>query len=202
MSVRKTPGAKKSEGPTDEALEMSFAGYLARVSALAAEHGASLELDVPATAEQLAKLDALDGVEVPAELRAAWSTCDGCTQPLLARPRFLTGYALLGVCQAIEARAGFAARAPRYAGYEEPRARDSRIAAGWYQPGWLPFAAFGGASLVLLTDASPNLGGRSGQIIAFTHDPDAITYVAASFSEFLAASWRWLSEHPEDILDL
>jgi len=125
-----------------------------------------------------------------------------CGQTRWARPRYLSVYGFLSVSEAIKARAGFAARAPRYVGYEQDRPRDPRIAPGWYQPGWLPFAAFGGASLVLLVDAAPSARGRAGQIIAFTHDPAAITYVAPSFPGFLAASLRWTEERPEHILDL
>lgn len=181
---------------------MSFSDYLARISALTAQHGSSLEARTPATLKGLGKLEALPGIVVPDELRAAWRTSDGYGNNLFSRPGYLTGYQLLSVSEAIKARAGLAARAPRYAGYEERRPRDPRIAPGWYQPGWLPFAAFGGASLVLLVDASPTARGRSGQIIAFTHDPDAMDYVAASFSEFLAASLRWTEANPEDVLGL
>jgi cell wall assembly regulator SMI1 len=93
----------------------------------------------------------------------------------------------LSVRGAITQRSRFAARAPRYDGYvEEP----------------LPFAAFGGGSLVLLVDASPTVHGRSGQIIAFTHDPDQITYVGAAFPEYLAASLSWFEEKRDELLDL
>jgi cell wall assembly regulator SMI1 len=105
------------------------------------------------------------------------------------------------VRDAIKERAGFERRAPRYAGYQESRPRDARISPGWYQPGWLPFATFGGATLVLLVDASPGPGGRVGQVIAFTHDPDEMTYVAPSFSEFLQASLQWLEARPQDLLE-
>ena len=104
--------------------------------------------------------------------------------------------------EARKERAGFAKRAPRYADYEEESPRDRRILPGWYQPGWLPFASFGGASLVLLVDASPAPPGRSGQLIAFTHDPDEITYVAGSFSAYLAASLAWFEKKPEELLGL
>ena len=181
---------------------ISFSDYLARVSALIAKHGSSLELRPPAKAEELAKLEALPGVQVPDELRAAWRTSNGCEHHLFSRPRYLTGYAFLSVAEAIRARSGFAARAPRYAGYEERGPRDPRIAPGWYEPGWLPFAAFGGSTLVLFVDASPSTRGRSGQIIAFTHDPDEITYVAPSFPEFLGGSLRWIEANPEDVLGL
>lgn len=181
---------------------MPFATYLARVQALVANHDAPLELRSPAKAKDLSKLAALPGVLVPDELAEAWRITDGCDHNLFARPQFFTGYAFLGVREAIEARAGFARRAPRYAGYDQPRTRDRRIAPGWYQPGWLPFAAFGGATLVLLVDGSPAAGGRPGQIIAFTHDPDEITYIAGSFSELLAASLPWIEANAEDLLDL
>ena len=181
---------------------MSFAHYLAGIRTLASKHGASLELRKPAKATALAKLASLNGVLVPGELGAAWRTSDGYEHNLFSRPGYLTGYEFLSVSEAIKERAGFAKRAPQYAGYDDPRPRDPRIAPGWYQPGWLPFASFGGGTLVLLVDASPSKRGRAGQIIAFTHDPDEMTYVAASFSEYLSASLRWIKSHPDDVLAL
>lgn len=181
---------------------MSFAHYLAGIRTLASKHGASLELRKPAKATALAKLASLNGVLVPGELGAAWRTSDGYEHNLFSRPGFMTGYEFLSVSEAIEERASFAKRAPQYEGYEDPEDRDPRIAPGWYQPGWLPFASFGGGTLVLLVDASPSKRGRAGQIIAFTHDPDEMTYVAASFSEYLSASLRWIKSHPDDVLAL
>jgi len=178
---------------------MSFADYVARISALTERCDGELELRAPAKEKEIRKLEALP-VVVPKELAAAWRITDGTRGTLFAVPRYLTGYEFLSVSEAIAARAGFERRAPRYAGYEEKRPRDPRIASGWYQPGWLPFAAFGGSTLVLLVDASPTARGRVGQIIAFTHDPDAITYVAPSFAEFLVASLEGVEEQPEELL--
>lgn len=65
----------------------------------------------------------------------------------------------------------------------------------------LPFAEFGGGSLRLLVDLAPSARGTSGQVIAFTHDPDEMTFVADSFDAFLARSLRELERDPEGSLD-
>lgn len=178
---------------------MNFDDYLRTVTKLYSDLDQSMELRKPATATKLGQLEKKWGHRLPQGLRAAWRTTDGTDQNLFARPKYLTGYAFLSVADALKERASFEKRAPRYAGWIEPKPRDRRIQPGWFHEGWLPFASFFG-SLVLLVDASPAKPGKVGQIIAFTHDPDQMTYVAASFEELLKKSLPWIRKHAYDLL--
>ena len=90
-------------------------------------------------------------------------------------------------------------RARHYQGYEQPETRDERIAAGWFEEGWLPFASFAEGTLCLIADYS-RAAADPGQIIAFTHDPDSIDYVCRDFPTLLMASLQQLSADPEEYM--
>ena len=79
--------------------------------------------------------------------------------------------------------------------------RDARIQPSYIRHKlWFPLASFNGGSTLLLYDADPTKHGRSGQIIVYQHDPDAIYYVAASFLEFLEKSNDLLAIHADELL--
>ncbi len=178
---------------------MTFAEYLRGVTKLYAALDRPVSLRKPATAAKLSKVEKTWGHRLPKELRAAWTTTDGTDHHLFARPKFFTGYDFLSTADALKERASFERRQKQYLGYVEPKPRDRRIQPGWFHAGWLPFASFYG-SLVLLVDASPAKSGKVGQIIAFTHDPDAITYIAPSFEALLAKSLPWMRKAAADVL--
>ena len=52
--------------------------------------------------------------------------------------------------------------------------------------------------ILLIADHSPS--GQCGQIIAFSHDPDTISYVCTDFATLLEQSLATIREHPEDCL--
>jgi len=101
---------------------------------------------------------------------------------------------------ALRERAEMAYPAPQYDGYAQEKHRDPRIGSGWYQAGWRPFAAFSAPDLLLIADHSPTASGQCGQIIAFSHDPDTISYVCTDFATLLEQSLATIREHPEDCL--
>jgi cell wall assembly regulator SMI1 len=182
---------------------MDFSAYKNRLLAI---YGAMDDPDqdpglrAPANTRALEKLDAtMRGCLDPA-LREAWTVADGggSYAPVFARPGFLTGLDFLTIEDALDAREAMARRAPQYRDYEAAEPRDARIRAGWFEPGWLPFAAFGGATLLFLSDGSPSANGKSGQILAFVHDPDEIVHVAPSFAEFLDLSIEALQDCIDD----
>jgi cell wall assembly regulator SMI1 len=51
-----------------------------------------------------------------------------------------------------------------------------------------------------MVDMSPAAKGSKGQVIAFTHDPDEISWVSKSFADFLAASLKAFKADAEDLL--
>jgi cell wall assembly regulator SMI1 len=49
-----------------------------------------------------------------------------------------------------------------------------------------------------VSSADPSANGKSGQILAFVHDPDEIVHVAPSFAEFLDLSIESLQDCIDD----
>jgi cell wall assembly regulator SMI1 len=183
---------------------MKFSAYLAGLRRLYASRDVDLKLARPATAAALGRMKSTYGYALPAELRNAYRTSDGipAEKPVFARPGYLTSYTFLSTASALRHREIMRKRAPTYRDYVEKEPRDPRIAPGWYSDGWLPFADFGGGSLLLIVDFSPAARGTPGQIIAFTHDPDEMSYVARSFEPFLSASLKAARGDPDEFLGL
>jgi cell wall assembly regulator SMI1 len=183
---------------------MKFATYIKGIQRLYTSRGIDLMLSRPATAAAIARMERRSGFSLPAELRNAFLTTNGIPdeKPCFARPGFLTSYGFLSATSALENREAMRKRAPKYGGYVERNPRDGRIAPGWYSDGWLPFADFGGGSLLLMVDSSPTIRGTPGQVIAYTHDPDEISYVAQSFEHFLARSLKAAQADPDEFLQL
>ncbi|WP_266158009.1 SMI1/KNR4 family protein [Dyella silvatica] len=183
---------------------MEFAKYIEKLQLLYSSHDAHLNLAKGNTETALAKAEVRLGFSLDPGLRAAWRIADGSEHEVrvFLRPGFLTGYDFLSLPSAEKARARMERVSPQYVDYIEAPPRDRRIRDGWYQRGWLPFAAFGGNSLTLIQDYAPADRGKVGQIIAFTHDPDEISYVAPDFSTFLRLSLKAIKDDPEEFLEI
>lgn len=181
---------------------MNFSNYLDRVRAVYDTHASVLQLHPGATKAAVEAVEAQLGFPISADITQAWLLADGGESdvPVFMRPGYLTGYDFLSLEEAIAERARMSDRAPRYAGYDEPASADARIREGWFHQGWLPFASFGAGTLLLMVDHSPGDGGTMGQIIAFTHDPDQITWVAPSFAALLTGSIVEIENDPEEFL--
>lgn len=182
--------------------------YISSIQAVYRRYGAELALNAGASPASISSIasalsDNNTHFDLDPTLAAMWSLTDGSRpyHPIFARPGFLTGYDLLSVSQAINARETQRSAAPQYDGYEEEQPRDTRIRPGWFQHGWLPFGSFGGGSMLLILDLSPSEEGTRGQVITYTHDPDQIDYVASGFSEFLSMSRQAFEEEAEELLE-
>ena len=156
----------------------------------------------PAGAADLAAAEAALDFALDPALKATWQSTNGSDewQTVFARPGYITGYSFLSLADSLREHEYMAHRAPQYDGYEQEQPRDPRICSGWYQAGWLPFAAFSAPDLLLIADHSPTASGQCGQIIAFSHDPDTISYVCTDFATLLEQSLATIREHPEDCL--
>lgn len=181
---------------------MRFAEYVAQLNRLHADVGKSLELAPSASAVAVDGLAAALGLDLPPALRDAWLSADGSGRDavVFARPGYLTGYAFLSLDGAARAREAMRRVAPQHQGHVQPRERDRRVRAGWFQEGWLPFASFGEGTLLLLVDLTPSEHGSVGQIISYTHDPDEIRHEAASFEALLDASITMIASDPGELL--
>lgn len=164
--------------------------YLAAIAEMYRDAGAEIEFAPPLGADDLDALLGDAGAKVPDWLRELWLVADGAESftPVFARTGFLTGFDFLSVAQSLDLRRRLGAIAANFADWAEPEPRDERIRPGWFPSGWVPFAAFGGSSLVLFADGDPASTGQHGQVIAYVHDPDAISLVAPDGARFLTAS--------------
>jgi len=183
---------------------MMFSEYVQELRKVYASHDMTLRLAAGNTAEALAEAEAKLGFLLEPGLRDAWRMANGSQYEMrvFLRPGFLSGYDFLSLDLLARERASMDRRSPRYADYVEPDPRDKCVRPGWFHNGWVPFAGFGGGSLLLMQDYSPSEVGRAGQIIAFTHDPDEISYVAPDFPTFLQQSLESIREWPEEFLEI
>lgn len=180
---------------------MNFSHYRDRLRGVYDTHAYALNLNPAATKAALEAVEAQLGFPISADARRAWLLADGAeSDAVFIRPGFLTAYEFLSLEEAMTERAHMANRAPRYAGFDEPASTDARIMDGWSHQGWLPFASFGGGTLLLMVDHSPTEAGTPGQIIAFTHDPDKIPWVAPNFAALLMSSIVEIEADPEEFL--
>jgi cell wall assembly regulator SMI1 len=179
---------------------MPFEKFCNNLSKLYKQRGAELERFSGATQRELKQAEKQLGHKIDQQLRAAWAISNGGAdwQPFFARPGFFTGFDFLAIEEALDHMRGMRKRAPKYKSYSEPHKRDSRIQTGWYQDGWLPFASFSGATMLLIMDHAPSTSGCSGQVIAYIHDPDTIEYVAPDFSRLLKSSLKSFKSDPEE----
>jgi cell wall assembly regulator SMI1 len=183
---------------------MLFSEYVEELRKIYREYDAAWGVARGCTERSLKETEALLGFPLEQGLRDAWRIADG-SEPevrVFSRPGFLTGYDFLPLAAALEQRDVMRRRAPNYKGYVAAEARDRRIRPGWFHDGWLPFAGFAGGTLLLIQDYSPAAAGNVGQIIAFTHDPDEISYVAPDFGRFLRASLSSIQEDPEEFMGI
>jgi len=125
--------------------------------------------------------------------KVTWQSANGSDewQTVFARP----GYAFLSLEATLRERAGMAYPAPQYDGYAQGKHCDPRISSGWYQAEWLPFVA---PDRLPIADYSPSR--QYGQIIAFSHNPDTISYLCTDFAMLPEQSLATIRQNPEDYL--
>ncbi|WFR73145.1 SMI1/KNR4 family protein [Prescottella defluvii] len=142
------------------------------------------------------------GFAVPDWLVDLWRVADGGAtySPVFARPGFFTGADFLSVSQALALRNRLRDIAGNFSGWQEPEPRDSRIRPGWFLDTWVPFAAFGGSTIVLFADCDPGFGGQVGQVISYLHDPDHVAFVAPDGEAYLDASLTWFRDQAEEFV--
>ena len=181
---------------------MDFEGYVEQLRTVYANAGLELTVKPPATKTALAQAAREIQSTLDAGLATAWACADGADrgEPVFLRPKSLTGLEFSSIARALETRGYMETRSKTYGDYRQPSPRDPRIAPEWYAPGWLPFADFGGGSLSLISDHSPERRGAMGQVIAYIHDPDEIVYLAESFSGFLELSMAAIRDDPGEFL--
>jgi cell wall assembly regulator SMI1 len=154
---------------------MTFARYLHLVRTTYAKVDIELDVSKSATPAAIKRLSNALGFSPSKSLCDAWLTANGSLTPLFAPPERRLGLRMLAVDEVLDEREGMRERASTC---DEPAGGgdswDARILNCWFQHGWVPFAEFGGGSVLLMEDHSPSRVGETSQIIAFVHDPDEI----------------------------
>lgn len=181
---------------------MNPSAYLEAIGQAYAELGAALELSAPLPDTKRDRMLGGLGFELPAWLVELWQVADGgpSYRPVFTRPNFFTGADFLSLSEALALRESLRGIAGNYAGWEEDKPRDDRVRPGWFLDGWVPFAAFGGSTIVLFADCDPAPGGTIGQVLSFVHDPDQISLVAPDGDTYFESSLVWFREEAEDFI--
>jgi cell wall assembly regulator SMI1 len=171
---------------------------------------ASVEIPfVPAPGASAAEIAAVEhrvGIEFDDDLRSFWQFANGAFKRqrwFAVQTDELTGCYPVSLPKAVEAWGWFEVHDPardiERSDEGEPPPRDPRIRPLLlHQRGWFPVAEFNGFSTAVNFDADPSPAGRHGQIIAFQHDPDAITY--DGFVDFFRQSNELLAANLTKIL--
>jgi len=167
---------------------MNIQEYVRQLRALHEERDAVFHPNGPATESDLSAAELAIGFQIGDGLKDLWRTCNGAAywatffgvvsdEPTPCR--------FLSVAEAVD---NWRERRKLTDEYEQEIPRDERIASGWNNLRWLPFAEFNGFSTSVMYDRAPGFGGADGQIIVYQHDPDAINWVAESFLALLGDS--------------
>ena len=168
--------------------------YVAELRALHARADLDFELRPPATEEDLAEAERTIGFRIENGLRDLWRVTDGAdywTTFFRVTSDEPTPLRFLSVAEAVAQWHEQQGTSDRY---DQEFPRDERIAQGWANPRWLPFAELNGFSTCVMYDRAPRSSGTDGQIIVYQHDPDAIYFVADTFRDFLKASIHLLRD--------
>ena len=180
---------------------MEFSAYLDEVRAIYRRFGVPWTPAPGCSPQEISAAETRLGLPLRLGLGAAWLASNGSGRdPLFLQPTVLETYAFLSLADAFDRHENFRWIASNYEGYEDPEPRDAHIQAGWFLNGWLPFADFSKGTLMLMMDFAPSESGNVGQVIAFTHDPDEISYVAQDFPTFLRLSLQAIEKDPEEFL--
>jgi len=196
---RKAAAEARSTAPA----KGSIAEHLTRLRALYEKHDAPWRARKGATDAAIDALAKVTGIDV-GPLRELWKA-EGSAGIVLGVKTATSRYPVIFESPQWAAKTwkfnrSMSKGADPYVGYVEKPARDPRIASGWYNVGWLPIGDFGGGHVTLYYDAAPGPGGKRGQIIAYTHDPDAMHHVVDSLADLLSSSLKIVASRADDWL--
>jgi len=177
----------------------AFAAWLAFLASL----GIDMQLNPPASPDQIAAAERRIGYAFPEDLRRLYLTADGQRSALDVVPGrgFNAAASLFGRYEFVpleeavrdyEAWKGIHDDAgPDFAAtYDWTTARAGHpVHPDYWRPGWFPFANDGGGNAYAV-DLSPAPGGTYGQVILIGRDEDERRVLAPSLGEFLRQAAR------------
>jgi len=182
---------------------MDVKTYLQALSALYANVNQTFALNNGLSNSALDEAEKQLGFTLAPPLRELWGFANGGNEwiTVFARKDYFCRYDFLSLASSLKYRDRMKKQAQHYVGYHEPEVRDPKIQSGWYQEGWLPFAQFGGGTLLLIADHSPSALGQMGQVIAYTHDPDMMDFICPNLSQFFEQSLAQIRLYPDELLE-
>lgn len=182
---------------------MDVKTYLQALSALYANVNQTFALNHGLSNSALDEAEKQLGFTLAPPLRELWGYANGGNEwsTVFARKDYFCRYDFLSLASSLKYRDRMQKQAQHYVGYHEPEVRDPKIQSGWYQEGWLPFAQFGGGTLLLIADHSPSALGQIGQVIAYTHDPDMMDFICPNLSQFFEQSLAQISLYPDELIE-
>ncbi|ABX51424.1 SMI1/KNR4 family protein [Shewanella sp. SP1S1-7] len=182
---------------------MDVKTYLQALNALYANVNQTFALNHGLSNSALDEAEKQLGFTLAPPLRELWGYANGGNEwsTVFARKDYFCRYDFLSLASSLKYRDRMQKQAQHYVGYHEPEVRDPKIQSGWYQEGWLPFAQFGGGTLLLIADHSPSALGQMGQVIAYTHDPDMMDFICPNLSQFFEQSLAQISLYPDELIE-
>ncbi|EHC07258.1 Cell wall assembly/cell proliferation coordinating protein, KNR4-like [Shewanella baltica OS625] len=182
---------------------MDVKTYLQALNALYANVNQTFALNHGLSNSALDEAEKQLGFTLAPPLRELWGYANGGNEwsTVFARKDYFCRYDFLSLASSLKYRDRMQKQAQHYVGYHEPEVRDPKIQSGWYQEGWLPFAQFGGGTLLLIADHSPSALGQMGQVLAYTHDPDMMDFICPNLSQFFEQSLAQISLYPDELIE-
>lgn len=169
-----------------------------RLEELLHAQGRKLQLDIGASKEAIAAVEAEVGLSFDGDLKAFYTLSNGSQGDrwfAMISDELTTPLAFLSLEEALQRWSLHDS-----AIYENDQNRDARIIPGYLAHRlWFPFAEVNGGAISVQYDADPSPAGKYGQIIVYQHDPDAIYYVAESFIDFFKRSNDLLAAKSDEL---
>lgn len=169
-----------------------------RLEELLLAQGRKLQLDIGASKEAIAAVEASVGLTFDDDLKAFYTLSNGSMGDrwFAVKCHELTPLAFLSLEEALQLWSLHDSVI-----YDDDQKRDARIIPGYLTHRlWFPFAEVNAGSISLQYDADPSPAGKYGQIIAYQQELDAIHYVAESFIDFFKRSNYLLTKNSEQLL--
>jgi cell wall assembly regulator SMI1 len=160
--------------------------------------GRKLQLDIGASKEAIAAVEAEVGLSFDEQLKAFYTLSNGSQGDrwfALMCEDLTTSLTFLSLEEALQNWSLHDSVI-----YQDHQDRDARIIPGYLAHRlWFPFAEANGGAISLQYDADPSPAGKYGQIIFYQQDHDAIYYVAESFLDFFQRSNDVLAAKPDQL---
>lgn len=162
-----------------------------RLEEILLAQGRKLQLDLGASKEAIAAVEASIGLSFDHDLKAFYTLSNGSMGDrwFAVNCPELTPLAFLSLEEALQRWSMHDSVI-----YGDDQKRDARIIPGYLTHRlWFPFAEVNAGSVSVQYDADPSPAGKYGQIIAYQQELDAMYYVAESFIDFFKRSNDLLS---------